>query len=278
MDNQDFADDESVNINEIQSHTQKEISKEGGTGMAKEVMAKMFGLLKEFANSMKFGMEMPKFLAYKADEAHVYALDTETMKCAKIPFAVEKPEDSETEEFKIDYSAVADIEDEDDEHEMSMKNMMEATFACMQKYAEVKDSEIATMKAEMEEMKCKYAEVESSFAGTKTENSELKEFKAETIKKEKSMMAFALYKKYEDYISDEEKTDLDAKLFATDKFEDFQKEVFSLVLPKMESKLNIKGDVNLNQSDFNFSMMAHLLANKPDEKKPETLIEKLKQI
>jgi hypothetical protein len=134
------------------------------------------------------------------------------------------------------------------------------------------------MKAEMEEMKCKYAEVESSFAGTKTENSELKEFKAETIKKEKSMMAFALYKKYEDYISDEEKTDLDAKLFATDKFEDFQKEVFSLVLPKMETKLNIKGDVNLNQSDFNFSMMAHLLANKPDEKKPETLIEKLKQI
>ena len=165
---QDFADDESVNINEIQSHTHNEISKEGGRRMAKEMMAKMFGMLKEFANSIKFGMEMPKFLAYKADEAHVYALDTETMKYTKMPFSIEKSEDSETEEFKIDYSAVTEIEDEDDEQEMSMKNMMEATFACMQKYAEVKDAELATMKAEMEEMKCKYTEMESKFAGMET--------------------------------------------------------------------------------------------------------------
>lgn len=275
---QDFADDESVNINEIKSHTQQEINKEGGKGMGKEVMAKMFGMLKEFANAMKFGMEMPKFLAYKADTAHVYALDTETMKCAKIPFAIEKPEDSETEEFKIDYAAVIEIEDEDDEQEMSMKNMMEATFACMQKYAEAKEAELATMKAELDTMAVKCGEMESKFAGMESENNELKEFKAERMKKEREMMAHVLYKKYEEFISEEEKTELNKKLFAVEKFDDFQKEVFSLALPKIESKLSVGDNKNSNQSDFNFSMVAHLMANDNKDTKPLSTIDKLKQI
>jgi hypothetical protein len=124
--------------------------------------------------------------------------------------------------------------------------------------------DIDDYKAKFEEMSTKFDEMCKKYSDLEKESNEkyaqieeLKKFKADTEKKDMESKANELYSKYNDYISDEEKTDLNIKLFSVDSFETFKEKVFAIVIPKMEAEnlalkqnKNNNGDSNINTIQY----------------------------
>jgi len=147
------------------------------------------------------------------------------------------------------------------------------------------------MSAKFDEISEKYSDMETKYSIIETEKNELtanysvletdleslKLFKAETEKATLETKANELYSKYENYITEEEKADLNIKLFSVDSFDIFKEKVFSIVAPKIEAE-NIALKQNKNDVDPNkiqFSTMPLLDAINKDENKSS--FEKLKE-
>ena len=146
-------------------------------------------------------------------------------------------------------------------------------------------------KAKFEEMSVKYEEMSAKYADMEKEKDEiatnysvlesdiesLKQFKADTEKTNLKNKANELYSKYESYITEEEKAELNVKLFSVENFDIFKEKVFAIVAPKMEAE-NIALKQNNNDVDPNkiqFSTMPLLDTINKDENKSS--FEKLKE-
>ena len=140
------------------------------------------------------------------------------------------------------------------------------------------------MSAKYEEMCGKYEEMCGKYSALETESTEkyalidgLQSFKAETEKKDLENKANELYSKYDSYITEDEKQELNVKLFSVDNFDTFKEKVFAIVTPKMEAE-NIALKQNIPNADTNaikFSTMPLLdNLNKDDVK---SSFEKLKE-
>ncbi len=145
-------------------------------------------------------------------------------------------------------------------------------------------SKFEEMSAKFEEMSIKYADAEkekgeltSNYSILETDMETLKQFKINTEKTNLETKANELYSKYENYITEEEKQDLNVKLFSVDNFDTFKEKVFAIVTPKMEAE-NIALKQNKNNVDPNtiqFSTMP--LLNTIDKNDNKSSFEKLKE-
>jgi hypothetical protein len=153
------------------------------------------------------------------------------------------------------------------------------------------DGDTTDYKAKFEEMSAKYEEMSGKYAEMENQKNEmatnysmlesdvesLKQFKADTEKVNLENKANELYSKYESYITEEEKADLNVKLFSVESFDIFKEKVFAIVAPKMEAE-NIALKQNKNEVDPNkiqFSTMPLLDTINKDENKSS--FEKLKE-
>ncbi|HEY8804586.1 MAG TPA: hypothetical protein VIM42_05660 [Clostridium sp.] len=102
----------------------------------------------------------------------------------------------------------------------------------------------------------KFSALEKSVLDKDIELVALKEFKATTLHTEIQGKADVLFSKYAEYINEDEKKDLNSKLFEL-KFEDFEDKVKAIALPKVEAKLYaLKQNSNLEDPNkINISLM-----------------------
>ena len=110
--------------------------------------------------------------------------------------------------------------------------------------------------ADLKDLNEKFSALEKTILAKDTELLELKEFKATTLHTEIQTKADALFAKYVEYINEDEKKDLNSKLFEL-KFEDFEDKVKAIALPKVEAKLyalNQKSNLE-DPNKINISLM-----------------------
>jgi hypothetical protein len=132
-------------------------------------------------------------------------------------------------------------------------------------------------------METKYSVIETekneliaNYSVLETDLESLKQFKVDTEKINLETKANELYSKYESYITEEEKTDLNVKLFSVDNFDIFKEKLFAIVTPKIEAEnIALKQNVTNDPDKIQFSTMPLLDGINKDENKSS--FEKLKE-
>lgn len=141
------------------------------------------------------------------------------------------------------------------------------------------ESEPVVENADLKDLNEKFSALEKTVLAKDTELLELKEFKATTLKTEIQAKADTLFAKYVEYINEDEKKDLNSKLFEL-KFEDFEDKVKAIALPKVEAKLyalNQKSNLE-DPNKINISLMGlPVVDNIKNSKASKTSIELLEE-
>jgi len=152
------------------------------------------------------------------------------------------------------------------------------------------ETKYSTLETQNNKLVTKYSDMETKYSVIETEKNELianysvletdleslKQFKVDTEKINLETKANELYSKYESYITEEEKTDLNVKLFSVDNFDIFKEKLFAIVTPKIEAEnIALKQNVTNDPDKIQFSTMPLLDGINKDENKSS--FEKLKE-
>lgn len=204
-----------------------------------KIMAALTDVINEKKGMNTYGL--PNAILHALNDK--YAIVNENGKMCKYKYTID-----EQGKYSIDDT---EEPDEDDKEKMSYSAQV---YAMLEKMAQEKveaEKKFAQDKAEMEK---KFAEsgVEKfakEVKDLKAENEKLKEEKAKKDNEEKSGKAKEMFSKYNKYLTDEDKEELDKMLFSTD-FNTFEGRLYSKVVPKMEGLFSKKND-----SGFDFSFV-----------------------
>ena len=217
--------------------------------------------------------ECRKFWLQDYDENFAYVYDCEKDIYVKLSYA------KQGDDVSIDFESAKRIkfsptdwegaaEDENIETEIDAIGEVEMTLkeaftskvdsivsAKVTEAVNAKEAEFALKETELVSLTEKYATLEKSITDNSEELKTLQEFKATTLKTETQNKADALFIKYAEYINEDEKKELNSKLFEFEKYENFETEVKAFVLPKVEAKnfaLSQNPVVKTNPIDVSF--------------------------
>ena len=116
------------------------------------------------------------------------------------------------------------------------------------------------------------------FSTVAEELTTLKDYKMSKEKEEKNVAVNGLYSKYKEYLTDEEITSINAKS-ETLNVEDIQKEVYSIVLPKIEQKMSVLSATQKDDgSAKNLQFTTVPKTQKDDEAEDNSLVGRLARL
>ena len=147
-------------------------------------------------------------------------------------------------------------------------------------------SDLETAKEEKLGLEKEVAEMQDKVLGYATldeELSGLRSYKQEKEKSEKMEKVNELYSKYEEFLTEENTNELNSKIDSME-ISDFTKEVYGIVTPKMEAKVDslVKlqnlDNRNTDKDALEFNISDVIEKNDAEKIKPQSLIERLKSV
>jgi len=287
-----FSEDEGEVITEPDNATETEPEGDNETKPEEEYATNMdiYSMLADKVEEEKDDYGWYKYMLVDFDESFAYAWSFDKTSYIKLSYSIdgevpvvnmeEQPEvyllskwvDKPEANYKSRYSEMA---------EKFVELRSEITKAIQ--IAENIKIEKAEVETEKSNLGVQYSELQGAVETLTKDNDELIKFKEKTLKEKRQNHANNLYSQYSDYLSEQEVEELNAKLYSYPEFVDFEKEVKSIVLPKVEALLDAtknKGDDKYSQDKktIKTSILSTLTSDKDSRKaSPRTQAELLMQ-
>jgi len=215
--------------------------------------------------TVKFGEEEEEVIKVEGSDEFVNELGEGQEADDSISYSIEKYTEliSKIEEAE---KAKADLEVKFSEIEAEKETIEQSLEAEKSKY-----SELEVIKTELEDRLIGFSEIEKDF-------NELKEYKVNKEKELKTNAINTLYSKYRDFLSKEEVDMLNEKSESMD-MSDFSKEVYSVVMPKFEAKIEaMTSEKETDASKDNLKYTSTPKETKKEEPESNSLLSRLERI
>jgi len=175
------------------------------------------------------------------------------------------------EEITTFTAKVAELEGQEEAYKEK-----ESKFASDLESVNVKNASLEKELIEIKDKVLEYASLDEELTGLRT-------YKQEKEKSEKMEKVNELYAKYAEFLTEEETNKLNEKVDLME-ISDFTKEVYGIVTPKMEAKVDslVKlqnlDDKKTGKDSLEFNIIDVIGKNDVEQNKPQSLIERLKSV